>query len=130
MRLLIALSEETSLTSCSELFMSFGWDIESTPDPSMAVRLATFRKYDAVVADLQFAHWQCRAGLPIIEAAKRRDRRSVAVLLGTSHTDRAEREARDAGADVLLLKPVALHAIAHSIRTRWAQSDPHAAAQQ
>jgi DNA-binding response OmpR family regulator len=103
--------------------MSFGWDIDATGDPSMAVRLATFRKYDAVVADLQFAHWQCRAGSSIIEAVKRRDRRSIAILLGTS-LDHAE------SADCLLLKPVALGEIAHSIRARLAQSDPHAAVQQ
>jgi DNA-binding response OmpR family regulator len=120
MRVLLALSEEASRSFSSEFFKALGWSIESTGDPSTAVHLATFRTYDAVVADLQFDRCQCTAGLQIVRAAKRRHARSVVVLLSTSQTR------HHAGEDGFFLKPLSLGRIAQFICAQWAQTLPKA----
>jgi DNA-binding response OmpR family regulator len=118
MRVLVALSRGASSTACGEFFSSLGWEVECTDDPSMALRFLTFRRYDAVVADLQFDDWRCTAGLEIARAAKRRGRDPVVILLTTSLSDELTIGAHAAGADFVLPKPQRLDAVAACIAPR------------
>jgi CheY-like chemotaxis protein len=118
MRVLVALSVDASRQSCSEYLASLGCDVESSGDAEMAKRLATFRPYDGIVADLQFHHWQCTAGLPIVTMAKRRFPETIAIVLTTALNDRIMNAARSAGADWVLLKPQSLEAVAGFLVSR------------
>ena len=107
---LVALSGDVCSTACGEFLSSFGWEVARTTDPSMAVRLLTFRRYDAVIADLEFENWQCARGVDVVRAARRRGGDAVVVLL-TSAGDAAS-EALAAGADFVVRKPMPLDVLA------------------
>jgi DNA-binding response OmpR family regulator len=79
----------------------------------MAARLLTFRRYDAVIADLEFENWQCTKGVDLVRAARRRGGDAVVVLL-TSAGDAAP-EALAAGADFVVRKPMPLDMLADLI---------------
>jgi len=79
----------------------------------MAMRLLRFRRYDAVIADLEFDHWQCAAGLDIARAARRRGGDAIVVLLTSD--DGAAPDAIQAGADFVVQKPIALDVLADLI---------------
>jgi len=78
----------------------------------MAESILTFRRYDAVVTDLQFDNWLCMAGLDVVRAAKRNGRTPIVAVLSTVLSESVLCEARAAGADCVLLKPQSLHDIA------------------
>ncbi len=112
MRVLAALSKTSASTACADFFSSFGWDVDSTTEPSIAERMLTFRRYDAVVTDLQFDDVSCTAGLDVVRASKRRGRSPVVVVLATMASEEVLSEAHAAGADCVLLKPQRLDVVA------------------
>jgi DNA-binding response OmpR family regulator len=118
MRVLSALSQPSASAACADVFSSFGWDIDSTTDPSIAVRMLTFRRYDAIVTDLEFDDVSCTAGLNIVRASKLRGRRPVVVVLTTTASEEVMSEAHAAGADHVLLKPQRLDFVAAQLTTR------------
>ena len=110
---LVALSGDVCSTACGEFLSSFGWEVARTTDPAMAVRMLTFRRYDAVIADLEFEDWQCTRGVDVVRAARRRGGDAVVVLL-TSAGDAAS-QALAAGADFVVRKPMPLDVLADLI---------------
>jgi DNA-binding response OmpR family regulator len=112
MRVLSALSKTSASAACADFFSTLGWDVDSTTEPSTAERMLTFRRYDAVMTDLQFDGVDCTAGLDVVRASKRRGRSPVVVVLATTASEDVLSEAYAAGADCVLLKPQPLDAVA------------------
>ena len=79
----------------------------------MAARLLTFRRYDAVIADVEFDDWECKAGLDVARAARRREGEAVVVLMASALDTASAGLA--AGADFVVQKPMALDIIADLI---------------
>ena len=118
MRVLSALSKSSASTACADYFSSFGWDVDSTTEPSIAERMLTFRRYDAVVTDLQFNGVCSTEGLDIVRASKQRGRSPVVVVLATVAAEEVLSEAHAAGADCVLLKPQRLDLVAAQLTAR------------
>ncbi len=118
MQVLSALSKPAASAACADYFSTFGWDVDSTTEPAIAERMLTFRRYDAVVTDLQFDGFCCTAGLDVVRAAKRRGRNPVVVVLATAVWEEVLSETHAAGADCLLLKPQPLDVIAAQLSMR------------
>jgi len=112
MRLLSALSKASASAACADFFSALGWDVDSTTEPSIAERMLTFRRYDAVMTDLQFDGVDSTAGLDVVRASKRRGRSPVVVVLATMASEEVLSEAHAAGADCVLLKPQRLDDVA------------------
>lgn len=112
MHLLSALSKPAASAACADFFSTSGWDVDSTTEPAIAERMLTFRRYDAIVTDLQFDGMCCTAGLDVVRAAKQRGRNPVVVVLATVVSAEVLSETHAAGADCVLLKPQSLDVIA------------------
>jgi DNA-binding response OmpR family regulator len=118
MRVLSALSKRSASAACADFFSTLGWDVDSTTEPLTAERMLTFRRYDAVMTDLQFAGVDCTAGLDVIRASKRLGRSPMVVVLTTVASEDVLSEAHAAGAGCVLLKPQRLDAVAAQLTAR------------
>ncbi len=118
MHVLSALSKPAASAACADYFVTLGWEVDSITEPAIAERMLTFRRYDAVITDLQFDGLCCTAGLDVVRAAKRRGRNPVVVVLATVVSEEVLSETHAAGADCLLLKPQSLDVIAAQLSAR------------
>ena len=110
-RLLILDDEEAVAYPMSQFFRGRGCHVDMAMEAEEAEALVSHRQYDLAILDLRLSNVAPTAGLDVLKEIRRTSPGTAVIVLSGNVSSDIEHEARRAGADRVLLKPLPLPAL-------------------
>ena len=114
--LLIVDDEEAVAYPLSQYFRARGCQVDMATEPEEAEALVSHRRYDLAILDICLSNIRPTAGLDVLREIRRRSPGTAVIVLSGHVSAEVEREARSAGADRVLSKPMPLSELAAEVR--------------
>jgi CheY-like chemotaxis protein len=105
--------EEAVLLPTAHYFRSLGCAVDVAREAEEAEALINHRRYDVAVLDVRVTRYGSTAGLEVLREIRRRDHRTVVIVLSAYISPEVEAEALALGAGGVLRKPHPLPDLAH-----------------
>lgn len=115
LRLLLVDDERTIAMAMEQYFLRLGFQVDVATLLEDALRLAHADAYAVAITDLRLDDASETGGLRVARALKERDSQTRVVLLTAYRSSLLEREAVDAGVDVIVGKPLPLSELARVV---------------
>ena len=105
--------EEAVLLPTAHYFRGLGCTVDVAREPEEAEALISHRRYDLAVLDVRVTRYGGTEGLEVLREIRRRDHRTIVIVLSAYISPEVEAEARALGAGGVLRKPHPLPDLAH-----------------
>ena len=105
--------EEAILLPTAKYFRSLGWTVDLAREAEEGEALISHRHYDLAILDVRVTRFGGTEGLELLREIRRRDHRTIVIVLSAYTSPEIEAEARRLGAAAVLRKPQPLPSLAH-----------------
>jgi DNA-binding response OmpR family regulator len=112
-QLLLLDDEEAILLPTAKYFRSLGWTVDLAREAEEGEALISHRHYDLAILDVRVTRFGGTGGLELLREIRRRDHRTIVIVLSAYMSTDMEAEARALGAAAVLRKPQSLPDLAH-----------------